>query len=52
MGKWVLRIFLLILAAITVLAVNAIWFKPFSSRVFYERVFLEFGLESPELLTQ
>ncbi|OBP16103.1 hypothetical protein A5320_01385 [Rheinheimera sp. SA_1] len=52
MGKWVLRVFLLILAAITVLAVNAIWFKPFSSRVFYERVFLEFGLESPELLTQ
>jgi len=52
MGKWVLRVFLLILAAITVLAVNAIWFKPFSSRVFYERVFLEYGLESPELLTQ
>lgn len=52
MGKWVLRFFLLILAAITVLVVNAIWFKPFSSRVFYERVFLEYGLESPELLTQ
>ena len=52
MGKWLLRIFLLILAAITVFAVNAIWFKPFSSRVFYERVFLEYGLESPELLTQ
>jgi len=52
MGKWLLRIFLLILAALTVLAVNAIWFKPFSSRVFYERVFLEYGLDSPELLTQ
>ena len=52
MGKWVLRVLLLILAAVTVLAVNAIWFKPFSSRVFYERVFLEYGLESPELLTQ
>lgn len=52
MGKWFLRILLLILAAVAVLAVNAIWFKPFSSRVFYERVFLEFGLESPELLTQ
>lgn len=52
MGKWVLRIFLLILAVISALAVNAIWFKPFSSRVFYERVFLEYGLESPELLTQ
>ena len=52
MGKWLLRIFLLMVAAITVFAVNAIWFKPFSSRVFYERVFLEYGLESPELLTQ
>ncbi|MFN6970859.1 MAG: DUF885 domain-containing protein [Rheinheimera sp.] len=52
MGKWFLRILLLILAAVAVLAVNAIWFKPFSSRVFYERVFLEYGLESPELLTQ
>lgn len=52
MGKWVLRIFLLMLAVISALAVNAIWFKPFSSRVFYERVFLEYGLESPELLTQ
>lgn len=52
MGKWFLKILLLILAAVAVLAVNAIWFKPFSSRVFYERVFLEYGLESPELLTQ
>jgi uncharacterized protein (DUF885 family) len=52
MGKWVLRILLLILAVVAVFAVNAIWFKPFSSRVFYERVFLEYGLESPELLTQ
>lgn len=52
MGNWFLRILLLILAVVAVLAVNAIWFKPFSSRVFYERVFLEYGLESPELLTQ
>ncbi len=52
MAKWLLRIFgvLLLLAAIFV--VNAVWFKPFSSRVFYERVFLEYGLTSPELLTQ
>lgn len=52
MAKWLLRIFgvLLLLAAICV--VNAVWFKPFSSRVFYERVFLEYGLTSPELLTQ
>ncbi len=52
MGRWILRVLLLLLAAIAVLAVNAIWLKPFSSRVFYERVFLEYGLQSPELLTQ
>ena len=52
MAKWVLRIFGLGLLVVTGLAVNAIWFKPISSHVFYERVFLEYGLESPELLTQ
>ena len=52
MAKWVLRIFGLGLLVVTGLAVNAIWFKPISSHVFYERVFLEYGLQSPELLTQ
>lgn len=52
MAKWLLRIFGVLLLAAAVLVVNAVWFKPFSSRVFYERVFLEFGLTSPELLTQ
>jgi len=51
MWKWIGRLFLLLILAITGLAVNAIWFKPVSIRVFYERVFLEYGLESPELLS-
>lgn len=30
---------------------HAIWFKPFSIRVFYERVFLEYALQSPQALS-
>ena len=52
MTKWVLRIFGVALLLVAGFAINAIWFKPISSRVFYERVFLEYGLQSPELLTQ
>ena len=52
MWKWVGRLLLLALVALAAFVVNAIWFKPLSTRVFYERVFLEFGLQSPELLSQ
>lgn len=52
MLKWLLRIFGVALLLVAGFAINAIWFKPISSRVFYERVFLEYGLQSPELLTQ
>ena len=34
-----------------VFAVNAIWFRPWSIRVFFEREFLLSALEDPELLT-
>ncbi len=52
MWKWLGRLLVLAVLVVGVLAVNAIWFKPWSSRVFYERVFLEFALESPEMLSQ
>lgn len=51
MWKWIGRLLLLVVLVITGFTVNAIWFKPFSIRVFYERVFFEFGLQSPELLS-
>ena len=41
---------LTLLAAI-VFAVNAVWFRPWSLRVFYEKVFITYALENPELLT-
>jgi uncharacterized protein (DUF885 family) len=51
MWKWIGRLLLLVVLVISGFIVNAIWFKPFSIRVFYERVFFEFGLQSPELLS-
>ena len=32
--------------------VNLIWFKPLNIRHFYDRLFIEFALQNPELVTQ
>ena len=39
------------LLAGTVWVVNLIWFRPFSLDLFYEKAFVTFALENPELLT-
>ncbi len=52
MWKWLGRLLLLAVLVVTAFVVNTVWFKPLSARVFYERVFLEFGFNSPELLSQ
>ena len=43
-----------LLAAVVVgtFVVNLVWFKPFSIRLFYERVFVRVLLDDPELLSQ
>lgn len=46
--KWT---FLSITLAFTVFITNLIWFKPFSIDHFYEKVFIDFALESPQLLS-
>jgi uncharacterized protein (DUF885 family) len=51
MKKFVLRGVVMLLLVGGVLVVNAVWFKPFFIRAFYERVFIEFAFDSPELLT-
>ncbi len=35
-----------------VFVVNLVWFRPFSLNLFYEKVFIVFLLDNPELLTQ
>lgn len=49
--KWLLGIVALLLLIAAVFAVNAIWFRPWSLNVFYEKVFIEFLFEEPELLS-
>jgi len=44
-------IFVAGLLVATVFVVNLIWFRPFSLNLFYEKVFVSFLLDSPELLT-
>ena len=39
------------LAVLAVFAVNLVWFRPFSLDLFYEKVFVSFVLENPELLS-
>jgi uncharacterized protein (DUF885 family) len=49
--KWLGAIFLVLLLVAAVFVVNAIWFRPWSLNVFYEKAFIEFVFDEPELLT-
>lgn len=49
--KWGLRLFLVLLMAGGGLLAHTIWFKPLKIEWFYERVFVEFAFNSPELLS-
>ncbi|MCG3165173.1 MAG: hypothetical protein POELPBGB_00935 [Bacteroidia bacterium] len=50
--KIFLYLLLFILAVFGVFMVNLIWFKPFSINHFYERIFIEYAMEDPEILSQ
>ncbi len=49
--KWFLRLLLLVIVLFGVLLAHTIWFKPAKIDWFYTRVFAEFALDSPELLS-
>ena len=49
--KWLGGILLILLLIAAVFAINAIWFRPWSLNVFYNKVFLEFIFNEPELLS-
>lgn len=49
--KWLLGVIVLLLLVAAILAVNAIWFRPWSLNVFYEKVFAEVMFDHPELLS-
>lgn len=50
--KIVLYLLLLVLTVFGVFIINLIWFKPFSINHFYERIFIEYAMEDPEILSQ
>ena len=49
--KWLALTTSAVLLLLAALAINVIWFRPFDIRIFYERAFLEFALQNPELLS-
>ncbi|GAA5441924.1 hypothetical protein Misp06_00085 [Microbulbifer sp. NBRC 101763] len=51
-SKWLGGILLLGVVAVSVFAVNAIYFKPWSINVYFERAFIKLGSTSPEILSQ
>ncbi|MDX1570625.1 MAG: DUF885 domain-containing protein [Xanthomonadales bacterium] len=49
--KWLAGLVGIALLLGSAVLVNVIWFRPFSIDIFFERVFLEYALDDPELLT-
>jgi uncharacterized protein (DUF885 family) len=49
--KWLLRLFLLALLAAVLLILHTLWFRPLKPNWFYERVFMEYGIQDPQLLS-
>jgi len=49
--KWLSVILVAGLVAGAIFVVNLVWFRPFSLNLFYEKSFVTFALEKPELLT-
>lgn len=49
---WTLRAVLALLLIGFFWVVNLIWFRPFSIRLFYDKVFVELAISDPELVTQ
>ncbi len=50
--KYSKRTLLLALVLVTIFVVNLIWFKPFFINHFYDRIFVEFAFQNPQLFTQ
>lgn len=49
--KYTKRTFLVLLLGLTIFIVNLVWFRPFAINHFYEKIFVEFALENPQILT-
>ena len=50
-AKWMGGLFAIALLVAAVFLVNLIWFRPFSLNLFYEKAFVTFALDNPEMLS-
>ncbi|WP_338769318.1 DUF885 domain-containing protein [Bernardetia sp. ABR2-2B] len=50
--KVILRLFVFSFIIFGIWVCNLIWFKPFSIELFYERMFIEYGQDDPELMSR
>ncbi|WP_375559710.1 DUF885 domain-containing protein [Bernardetia sp. OM2101] len=51
-GNVILRLFIFVFIIFSIWVCNLIWFKPFSIELFYERMFIEYGQDDPELMSR
>jgi uncharacterized protein (DUF885 family) len=51
MVKWAVRLLLLLVLLVGLLVVHTIWFKPLKIDWFFERVFAEYAIKNPEMLS-
>ncbi|MFL6540141.1 MAG: DUF885 family protein, partial [Chthoniobacterales bacterium] len=49
--KWLFGIIAVLLLVAAIFVVNAVWFRPWFLNTFYEKVFVEFLFDEPELLS-
>jgi uncharacterized protein (DUF885 family) len=49
--RWSLRLLLILLLLLVLLVAHTIWFKPMKIGWFFERVFIEYAVDNPEMLS-
>lgn len=49
--KYTKRSLLALLLVLSIFVINLVWFKPFFINHFYEKIFVEFALNNPQMLT-
>ncbi|MEY2867090.1 MAG: hypothetical protein RIQ43_1116, partial [Pseudomonadota bacterium] len=49
--RWAFRLILVLLAVLALLFIHTLWFKPLKPNWFYDRVFMEYGFQDPQMMS-
>lgn len=49
--RWIIRLILLAMLAIVLFILHTLMFKPLKANWFYERIFMEYGVDDPQMLS-